>query len=288
MRAGSLRRAACRAALLLVAGCAFPVRQFELKDRPFDCKQANRYAYFTLRAMGFSLNALEPATEEHPGAMHGIRKTETGTQSATVAVTCHKGGRADITASEDAAFLAQTEFKRGFYMSFSGVVAQEEGQAAAAQAEAARPFEEKTRKGLQVWLRPVPGLGSKLDFNVDLAASGVLPVLVTVNNVTTRTYRLDPSDIVLIRTDGARVPPLALRDAARHVATATAHAPSDSPPTLAAATQELDAHRFTARSVPPRGRLSGYLYYPVADYTKGRVVLEDADSEESEGFVVEF
>src|SRR5262249_4442289 len=83
MPSWSLRRLAGSTALLLAAACAFPVRQFELKDRPYDCKQANRYAYFTLRSMGFSLVALEPATEEHPGAMHGYRKSETGTETAT-------------------------------------------------------------------------------------------------------------------------------------------------------------------------------------------------------------
>jgi hypothetical protein len=285
----SRRRVAGCAALLLISACVFPVRQFELTDRPLDCKQANRYAYFTLRSMGFSLNALEPATVDHPGAMHGIRKTETGTESATVAITCHKEGGADITASKDNSFLAQSEFKRGFYMSFTGVVSQTEGEAAAAQAEAARPFEEKQRKGLQVWLRPVPGLGSKLDFTLDLDAGGVLPVLVTVNNVTMRTYKMDPSEIVLIANDGTRVPPLALGDAAqRIVAAAGKQGKGDGAPTLAAVTRELESRRFTARSVPAKQRLSAYLYYPAAEYRKGRVVLEDAASEESEGFVVEF
>jgi hypothetical protein len=284
-----LRRAACGAVVLLAASCAFPVRQFELTDRPFDCKQANRYAYFTLRSMGFSLHALEPATVDHPGAMRGFRKTETGTESATVTITCHKDGHADISASQDSVFLGQVEFKRGFYMSFTGVVSQEEGQAAAEQSEAARPFEEKQRKGLQVWLRPVPGLGSKLDFNVDLDAGGVLPVLVTVNNVTPRTYRMDPNDIVLIATDGTRVPPLALADAAQRVATAAAtQAKHDDAPAPSTVTRELESHLFTAQSVPSKQRLSGYLYYPVAAYAKGRVVLEDVASEESEGFVIEF
>lgn len=284
-----LRRAACCAALLLGSGCAFPVRQFDLKDRPLDCKQANQYAYFTLRSMGFSLVGLEPATADHPGAMHGYRKTETTTETATVAITCHKSGGADITASQDNAFLGQTEFKRGFYMSFTGVVSQEEGQAAEAQTEAARPFEEKKRKGLEVRLRPIPGVGSKLDFNLDLEAGGVLPVLVTVNNVTTRTYKMDPSDVVLIQRDGTRVSPLAVGDAAQRVATAEAKRERNGgAPGLPAVTQELESHLFTARSLTPKQHLSGYLYYPVAAYAKGRVVVDDTVSEESEGFVVEF
>jgi len=284
-----LRFSACCVAALLAAGCAFPVRQFDLQDRPYDCKQANRYAYFTLRAMGFSLVGLEPATVDHPGAMHGYRKTETGTETASVAITCHKSGGADITASQDGAFLGQTEFKRGFYMSFTGVASQEEGQAAEAQTEAARPFEEKKQKGLQVWLRPVPGVGSKLDFNLDLDAGGVLPVLVTVSNVTTRTYKMDPDDVVLIANDGTRVAPLTLRDAAQRVTGAAGKERTrGSAPSLAAVTQELESHLFTARTVPAKQRLSGYLYYPVAAYAKGRAVLEDTVSEEAEGFVVEF
>jgi len=288
MPAVPFRRLACSALLWLTAACAFPVRQFDLNDRPFDCKQANRYAYFTLRSMGFSLLALEPATVDRPGSMHGYRKTETGTETATVAIVCHKEGGADINASQDNTFLGQVEFKRGFYMSLTGVVSQEEGEAAAAQAEAARPFEEKQHKGLQVWLRPVPGVGSKLDFDLDLDAGGVLPVLVTINNVTTHNYRLELDDVVMIAGDGTRVAPLALTDAAQRVAAAAAHAPHGSAPALGAVTRELESHLFTGRRVEPKQRLSGYLYYPVAPYTKGRAVLEDTASEESEGFVVEF
>ena len=194
--------------------------------------------------MGFTLDALEPATVDHPGAMHGIRKTRDGPETATVAIVCHKGGGADINASQDNAFLGQVEFKRGFYMSFTGVVSQEEGQATAAQAEAARPFEEKQRKGLQVWLRPVPGVGSKLDFNLDLAAGGVLPVLVTVNNVTTHSYTMDPSDVVLI---AERRHPRAAAGARRRGATRRQPPPPSSQrrpprPPLADVTQELESH----------------------------------------------
>lgn len=239
--------------------------------------------------MGFSLSALEPAAVGKPGAMHGTRRTETGTESATVAITCRAGGGADIKASQDNSFLGQLEFKRGFYMSFTGVVSQEEGAAEAAQSEAARPFEQKKRKGLQVWLMPIPGLGSKLDFDLDLAAGGVLPVLVTVNNVTTRTYKLEPNDLVLIQNNGTRVPPMALHDAAQRIASAGGKQAKRSPaPDLAEVTQRLESRLFATHSVAPKQSVSGYLFYPLAQYTKGRVVLEDAESEESEGFVVEF
>ncbi len=201
------------------------------------------------------------------------RKSESAPSSALSSILLKLCSREDLTRDETAD-------------AFNQIMS---GQAAEAQTEAARPFEEKKQKGLQVWLRPVPGVGSKLDFNLDLDAGGVLPVLVTVSNVTTRTYKMDPDDVVLIANDGTRVAPLTLRDAAQRVTGAAGKERTrGSAPSLAAVTQELESHLFTARTVPAKQRLSGYLYYPVAAYAKGRAVLEDTVSEEAEGFVVEF
>ncbi len=139
-------------------------------------------------------------------------------------------------------------------------------------------------------LEPVTGLGAKLDFDLDLAAVGVLPVRVIINNVTPRTYRFDPDDIVLVQSDGARVHPISVGEAARRIgdverqkATAESARPSS-----AEVTQRLQTRLLTGRSVAANQTLKGYLYYPLASYVKGRVTLEDQESEESEGFVVQF
>jgi hypothetical protein len=96
---------------------------------------------------------------------------------------------------------------------------------------------------------------------------------------------------VLAQKDGTRVHPIAVADAARRVADAlhqqasgTDAAPLDS----AAITQRLEAHQLTSHSIPANQTVKGYLFYPLAQYTKGRITLEDQASEEEEGFVVEF
>lgn len=286
MPATPLCRTAWYAGVLLSAACAVPGRQFELRDRPLDCAQANRYAYFALRSMRFTLTALEPAKPGHPGRMRGTRRTGSGTETASVTITCHPNGTADVVATQDRTLVTPVEFKRGFYMSFSGVVSEEEGAAAAAQAEAARSLEEKQRKGLQVSIRPVPGVGSKLDFDVDIAAGGVLPVLVTINNVTARAYTMTPNDLVLIRDDGARVPPMPVQAAAERVANAPVQRAAGRD--LAAVAAELQGRLLTVRAVAAEQRASGYLYYPAGEYIKARVVVEETASGETEGFVVEF
>jgi hypothetical protein len=283
-------RVAASVALLLLAACTPPVRQFDLNNRPLSCEQANQYAYRTLQSMGFQLTGFEPAASGKPGQMHGTRRTDTGLQDVTVSINCHPGGGTDINASEDGSLLGQLELKRGFYMSFTGVIAAAEATASKEQAELARSFDQKKSKGLQVLLTPVRGLGSKLDFNLDLAAGGVLPVLVTINNVTTRAYKVDANDVVLMQKDGTRVSSLAVQDAAQRVATALAQQAKDdhAAPDLNNVTQRLQSRVFTSRSVPPRQSVKGYLFFPLGQYAKGRVVLEDVENEESEGFVVEF
>ena len=53
-------------------------------------------------------------------------------------------------------------------------------------------------------------------------------------------------------------------------------------------TSRLQERLLQSRAVPANQNVHGYLFYPAAAYTKGRVSLEDEATEESEGFVVEF
>jgi hypothetical protein len=270
--------------------CTPPIRQYALKDQKLTCARANDYSYRTLRSMGFAISAFEPAAIGRPGTIHGSRQ-ERGVQNVTVTITCRSDGSADINASEDGRLLGQIEFKRGFYLGFTGVAAQMAVIEAAAREEAQRPLEQKKTKGLRVLLQPVAGQGAKLEFALDLAADGILPVRVTINNASARSYNLDPDDVALIQRDGTRVHPLPIEEAVERVAAAE-RAKSDG--TAAAHTgsadiaQRLRDRLLRTRAVSANQQLSGYLYFPLGTYTKGRVTLEDQESEEAEGFVVEF
>ena len=60
------------------------------------------------------------------------------------------------------------------------------------------------------------------------------------------------------------------------------------PPAAPTIAQRLRDRLLRTRAVSANQQLSGYLYFPLGTYTKGRVTLEDQESEEAEGFVVEF
>ena len=270
--------------------CTPPVRQYGLKNQRLTCVQANEYAFHTLQSMGFAVSAFEPAVVGRSGTIHGSRQ-ERGVQNVTVTITCLSDGTANIDASQDSQLLGQVDLKRGFYMAFNGVAAQTAIREAAAREEAQRTLEQKKEKGLRVLLQPVAGQGAKLDFALDLAADGILPVRVTINNASARSYSLDPDDVVLIQRDGTRVRPLPIDEVAERVAAAE-RAKSDgaaaTPTDSAAIAQRLGDRLLRTRAIPANQQLSGYLYFPLGTYTKGRVTLEDQESEEAEGFVVEF
>jgi len=270
--------------------CTPPIRQYALKDQKLTCARASDYSYRALQSMGFAISAFEPAAVGHRGTVRGSRQ-ERGVQNVTVTITCPSEGTADINASEDGRLLGQIEFKRGFYLAFTAVMAQAAVSEAAAREESQRPLEQKKAKGLQVLLQPVAGMGAKLDFALDLAADGILPVRVTINNASARTYRLDSDDVALIQTDGARVHPLPLDEVVERVAAAE-RAKSDgapaAPTSSADIAQRLRDRLLRASAISANQQLSGYLYFPLGTYTKGRVTLEDQESEEAAGFVVEF
>jgi hypothetical protein len=283
------RRLSAIALALALAGCTPPIRQFNLKNQSLTCEQANDYAYRTLQSMGFTMTRFEPATGAHAGTLRGTRE-ERGTQNVTVGIACN-GTSANVDASEDGKLLGQLEFKRGFYLAFTAIAAQTAISTSIARQQAQRPIEQKTGQGLHVLVEPVRGLGAKLDFNLDLAAAGVLPVRVSINNVTPRTYTLDPDDIVLAQKDGTRVHPLTVADAVQRVAGAASQKPANdasAAPDSAEVTRRFQSKLLTARSIAAGQTLQGYLFFPLADYVKGRVTLEDQASEEAEGFVVEF
>jgi hypothetical protein len=270
--------------------CTPPVRQYALKNQRLTCVQANEYAFQALQSMGFAISAFDPAVVGHEGTIHGSRK-ERGVQNVTVTINCLSDGTANIDASQDSELLGRVELKRGFYFAFTGVAEQTAIREAAAREEAQRPLEQKKQKGLRVLLQPIAGQGAKLDFALDLAADGILPVRVTINNASARSYSLDPDDVVLVQPDGTRVHPLPIDQVVEHVAAAE-RAKSDgaaaTPTDSAATTQCLRDRLLQTHAVSANQQLSGYLYFPLATYTKGRVTLEDQESEEAEGFVVEF
>lgn len=269
-----------------LAGCTPPIRQFDLKDQPMTCEQANRYAYDALKSMGYLITAFTPASSGGKGVVKGAFD-EKGSQSVTAIITCGGAGPT-VDASEDGKWLGQLEFRRGFYLAFTGIAEQRKAIEAAARKQAALPLAERESQGLQVLLTPVRGLEARMDFAADLTAAGVLPVRVVIHNGTTSQYELDPDDIVMVRSDGERVPPLALPAALERIRQAPAPSADAPAPDLSTLSAQMKEKLFTAREMRSDSSAEGYLFYPAATYKRARVRVTETQSGETEGFMIEF
>ncbi len=91
---------ALRCTLLLgllagLAACSPPIRQFDIRDQPLTCDDANRLTYRTLEAMRFKVTAFEPAAPGQRGTIKATRAAsgaEDRSQDATVTVVCAASG----------------------------------------------------------------------------------------------------------------------------------------------------------------------------------------------------
>jgi hypothetical protein len=280
------------AALLLAVGCAStPIRQYDLVDQPIGCDDANRLAYRTVEAMGYTVTAFQPAAPGQRGTIRA-RRPPPGTpgeeQRMTVAIDCAPTG-VSLTASRDGVLIEQVEVKRGFHHALLNVQAMAAAQQELeAEMRAGTAPASQQRRDLKVVIRPLRGPASRLDFPFDLSAAGILPVRVDVTNLTTHTYRLAPDAVRLQRADRSRVAPLAIAAAAQQVAAARVDgAPLTALGALAVG-ELLAAHALRPGEIAPGATQQGFLYFPLAEYGAARAVLTDTASGEEEGVRVEF
>ncbi len=289
---------ALRCTLLLgllagLAACSPPIRQFDIRDQPLTCDDANRLTYRTLEAMRFKVTAFEPAAPGQRGTIKATRAAsgaEDRSQDATVTVVCAASG-VTIDASEDYNWLNQVDFKRSFYHAFVNVQTMHSSSAELEKENLAGTApESQQRRDLKVVVQPQRGQAGKLDFPFDLDAAGVLPIRIEITNLTTRTYALDPSAIRLTRADRTRVAPLSAADAAGLVTGAARGTPPQPLTSLSrsAVADALAQRQFTATEIAPGVARVGFLYFPLAQYVAARVVLTDQASGEDEGVSVEF
>jgi hypothetical protein len=289
----SLRVVVVLAALAIVGGCNPPVKQYQIKDETLSCDDANRLAHDTLIALGFRITHCDPAAGVQRGTLKGEREGKPSgaeIERANVILDC-TGAGVSLDAEEEGKLVGQVDFKRGFFMSFVSV-----RQLAAQRAEmetkmAARALPPSLQRGdVRVLLEPVLGPSTKLDFGFDLHAAGVLPLRVRIDNLTARSYSLDPGEIRLTRTDRTRVAAMSVEDAAALVA--EARDPQTGRPLTSLGreriVERLRQNLFVARRLATGANAHGFLYFPAAEYTRGRVVLTEEESGETEGVAVEF
>jgi hypothetical protein len=219
------------------------------------CDQANMIMRQALRSSGFTITSDTPATLASAGRIAGEKE---GAKPTSVAITCHVDRNiVEMEISQDSPLVdsvdfykALSDFQLGFYTAFNKV----EGRIARNPADQGR---------LYVSVRPMNLVDTQIVFGAkDL---GVLPLKVNIANPTALTYVLETERIVLLEeASGKRIKPLSAEEAS------------------------LPTPPLTDRQIGPGASIQGYLYYPSGTYTGARGSMAEQQSQEREGFSVDF
>lgn len=275
-------------AVVVVAGaCTSMQSQYAVRRSNISCDQANRYAFQSMKTLGYVVTSFEPAAVGRAGVLRG-RKTEEGRsdRDGIVRIACD-AGEVRLDAAEEQLLSQDLTFTRGFYLAFTGIA----DHAGAGAAYAEEQSGGTASGGVKFKIQPQLALETKLDFGEDLAAGGVLAVKVTVQNGSRETYTLDVSAIELRPREGTdRIQQVDLAAAARKIAAAAQADVGEGAQGPSAANVEamLRKRALTGRTLEPGDQAEGFVYFPVGSYARARATLVDVATGESEGFLVEF
>ena len=221
------------------------------------CLEAQRLAIEAVRRMGYTVTDSTKPTPGTPGKLVASRGEGEDQRGMLVTVTCTRLG-AEVEAQAEGTVASAgtaTEFQR----TFQTVVANRPPPRAAAAT------------GLDVILTPEP---TGVDLGADVRVAEVLPVSVRISNRTPRRYQFRVEDAVLVTADGKTARPLDATTVASRLS-----------PEAASAVQRSALHD---QDVIPNSEITGYLFYPLSSYSRARVELLEPESQESEGFSIEF
>lgn len=269
------------------SGCKSAERQYDVRTTDLSCEEANRYAYRTMRELGYEITGFEPAAPGRTGIIRAHRTAQKGELAGRIEISCDPP-KVILAPHAESGLVSDLTFARGFFLSFSAL-AENRGRSSRPQAGGAT---DSAAGGLTLAIKPVPGLEAKLDFGADLQAAGILPVRIEAVNNSERTYRIETARFHL-RPAGrpGRVEALSLERAAKLLAAAAEEAErAGGPPARAPGdfTSLLRAKLMTDATLPPGARAQGFLFFPAAEYSGARAIVEDVDTSEAEGFMVEF
>ena len=267
-------RRALAAALLILAGCSagagFTSSRASMPGMP--CSEAARVARGALLRLGYESEVVATPQAGAPGKVVGhkaggydyVTNAATRTYTATVTITCSNSG-ATLEAVTDEPLPGSLTFKSDFANTANAVAAR----------RIQRPrLASQPETGMVISVEPLRGGDAGREFGINLPADGVTPVRITVDNRTERTYAFSATRVRLENQEGGRVAPLTDAEIAARTG---GHAQA-----------AIDQRRILDAVLAPKAVATGFLYFPAAAYRRATVVLIDQETEEDEGFSVEF
>ena len=252
--------------LIVLVGCSLMLTNCGLQQPPrkqtiavpsLSCEEANRLAYRTVTVLGYTPVSLQVATPGQPG--HILAQKE-GAKDGRVTITCNPDGaivEPEKTGLPIPSLVGPSERPGEFPQIFQQTFNILRGTQAVVAARG-------PEKGLNLTMTPLNSFESQIELGTDLPASGILPVKVVIANNTSRPYGIDTNKVFLQPAAGGRVAPVA--------------------PPAPGQSKALQG----ALTLQPGQTVSGYLFYPAGQYTSARTTLIDKETEEGEGFSVQF
>jgi hypothetical protein len=241
-----------------VMGCAAqqPPRKRTIEAPALSCEEANRLAYRTVTVLGYSAASLQVASPGQPG--HILAKKE-GAKDGKVTITCTSSGavvepeKTGIQVPSLVGGERPNEFPQIFTQTFNILRNTQESVA-----------KQGPEKGLTMTVTRLNSFESQIELGADLPAGGILPIKIVINNNTPRPYGFDASQVFLLSSGGGRVSPIA--------------------PPAAGQGKTLQGDM----TIQPGQTVTGYLFYPAGSYSSARTTFVDKETDEGEGFSVQF
>ncbi len=279
-------------ALLLLAGCAAPklpppidnspqhadagaVERFPVQirvERPgMTCRGVTRATKRALKRMGY---VIESVSAPSPGVTGEIRaRRNTGSYigdpgdayGVAARLSCNDQGAAVEAATEEP-FSERLAFRRDFPVELNRAVERK------VRRPAAKPSQPAAK--LHLYLQPLQGSAAAEVIGGAPETLGITPVRVQIRNRTEFVYRLEVGRFKLISEEGASNRPLSVHQVAAKVA-----------PEWRA---KVRSQQIPDATIKPGATIDGYVFVPAAAYRRAKLILIEADSEEAEGFSVEF
>lgn len=243
---------------LSVIGCAAeqPPRKRTIEAPTMSCEEANRLAYRTITVLGYSATSLQVASPGQPGHILASRE---GAKDGRVTITCTSSGA--IVEPEKTGIPVPSLIPGEHPYEFPQIFTQTFNTLRNTQEIVAKQGPEK---GLNMTMSRLNSFESQIELGADLPANGILPIKVVINNNTPRPYGFDANQVFLLSAGGGRVSPVT--------------------PPAAGQGKTLQGDL----TIQPGQTVTGYLFYPVGSYLSARTTFVDKETDEGEGFSVQF
>ena len=257
-----MRRTALLLALAAVLAACPPAGRYAVVTQDMSCARANRVAHRTMVALGYDVDELTEATPSRRGRISGTRPRPDGSRDrGSVQISC-RDEEIVLQPVEGELVPSSWEFSRAFGYSFTSL--------------ANRPDDETPQQevGLQVLLEVLSAAQAQLELGGPAVAETAMLLRITVRNHTPRPLEVDAQRFALVTPEGDAVTALAGEGLARVMLTGPG-------------ADRVRTDLLGRTPVPANETVVRFLVFPPGTYREAHVAIIDAETDETEGFVVQ-